>query len=282
MRKKQAAIIAVVCGIVIFFLKIAAFFLSNSVALLSDALESIINILASGLMFFSLSISEKDPDQKHKYGHQKIEDISCLLEGILIIFVALFIINMSIGRLSTSNYLLELNLGIVISVIATTINLCVSYLLLITAKKNSSNALEGDSKHLMSDVISSVGIWAGLIIGQLINLDFMDSLLSFIVAILILKIGADLVIRSSNNLMDQSCVNEEKTISKILRQHEYRFIDFHDLRTRRSGSLIFAELHLSVISSLSVKNAHDLTDHLETDIKKIFPNINLTIHVEPS
>jgi cation diffusion facilitator family transporter len=281
MRKKQAAIIALVCGIIIFFLKLVAFFVSNSVALLSDALESIINILASGLMFFSISISVRDPDQRHKYGHQKIEDISCLLEGVLIVFAALFIINTAINRLSATNYLLEMNFGIVISIAATAINLCVSYLLLNTAKKTGSNALKGDSKHLMSDVISSVGVWIGLIIGQLIGFDYMDSLLAFIVAIFIIKMGADLVLKSSHNLMDQSCVDEEKTIGEILRQHEYRFIDFHDLKTRRSGSFVFAELHLSVISSLSVKEAHDLTDHLEKDVRERCPNVNLVIHVEP-
>ena len=121
-----------------------------------------------------------------------------------------------------------------------------------------------------------------MIIGQLIGLDYMDSLLAFIVAILIIKMGTDLVLKSSQNLMDQSCVDEEKTISEILRQHEYRFIDFHDLKTRKSGNLVFAELHLSVISSLTVKKAHDLAEHLEGDIKDACPNINLIIHVEPS
>jgi len=282
MRKKQAAIIALVCGIAIFFLKIAAFYVSNSVALLSDALESIINIVASGLMFFSISISEKAPDQSHKYGHQKIEDISCLLEGVLIIIAALFIIVTAVERLSVSSYLLELNFGIIISVFATIVNLGVSILLLNTAKRTSSVALEGDSKHLMSDVISSAGVWIGLVIGQFIGLDYMDLLLAFVVAIFIIKMGVSLSWKSSGNLMDQSCVDEEKSIGDILRQHKYRFIDFHDLKTRRSGSFVFAELHLSVVSSLTVKEAHDLADHLEADIKEACSNVNLSIHVEPS
>jgi cation diffusion facilitator family transporter len=282
MRKKQAATIALICGIGIFFLKLVAFFVSNSVALLSDALESIINILASGLMFFSIFISGKDPDQSHKYGHQKIEDISCLLEGVLIILAAVFIIITAVDRLSVTNYLLELNFGIIISVVATALNLGVSFILLNTAKKSGSIALEGDSKHLMSDVISSVVVWVGLIIGQIVGLNYMDSLLVFVVAVLIIRMGVVLVLKSSRNLMDQSCVDEEKTISEILSQHKYRFIDFHDLKTRRSGPVVFAELHLSVDSSLTVKEAHELTDHLETDIKEACPNVNLTIHVEPS
>jgi divalent metal cation (Fe/Co/Zn/Cd) transporter len=93
--------------------------------------------------------------------------------------------------------------------------------------------------------------------------------------------GAGLILKSSHNLMDQSCDDEEKTISDILKQHEYRFIDFHDLKTRRSGNLVFAELHLSVSSSLTVKEAHDLTDHLEKDVKETCPNVNLIIHIEP-
>ena len=281
MRKKQAALLALFCGIIIFFLKITAFFVSNSVALLSDALESIINIMASGLMVFSISISERDPDKNHKYGHQKIEDISCLFEGVLVIIAALLIISTAIGRLSAANYLLELNLGIVISIFATAINLVISFILMSTAKRTSSSALEGDSKHLMSDVFSSVVVWVGLIFGQFTGLNFIDSLLAFIVAIFVLKMGFDLILKSSRCLMDSSCISEEKTIATILGRHKYRFIDFHDLKTRRSGNCVFAELHLSVDSSLTVKEAHDLTDHLENAVKKTCSNINLIIHVEP-
>ena len=281
MIKKQAAIIALLCGIAIFLFKITAFFISNSVALLSDALESIINIIASGLMFFSISISDRDPDQNHKYGHQKIEDISCLFEGVLVIIAALFIISTGISRISSENYLLELNLGIVISIFATAINFGVSFILLHTAKKTGSIALEGDSKHLMSDVFSSVVVWIGLFFGQLTGLTFIDSLLAFIVAIFVMKMGFDLIFKSSRCLMDSSCINEEKTIADILKRHKYRFIDFHDLKTRRSGDCVFAELHLSVDSSLTIKEAHDLTDHLENEVKNTCSKINLIIHVEP-
>ena len=108
----------------------------------------------------------------------------------------------------------------------------------------------------------------------------MDSLLAFAVAALIARMGMKLIIKSAHLLMDQSCDEEEKKIKEILVLHEYRFIDFHELRTRRHGNQVFGELHISVDESLSVKEAHDLADHLETHLKKELPNVNLTIHVE--
>jgi cation diffusion facilitator family transporter len=281
MEKKQAALLAIFCGIAIFGIKLVAYFISNSVALLSDALESIVNIAASGLMFFSVCISERAPDSSHRYGHEKIEDISSLVEGILIIIAALLIINAAAGRLFESVVLLELNLAIGISMFATALNAGLSWMLIKTAKSCGSPALEGDAKHLFSDVISTVGVWIGLFVAQLTGWNFLDSVLAFMVAALIIRMGVGLVLKSSNRLMDQSCIEEEKKIIEVLGRHKFHFIDFHDLKTRRHGNQVFAELHLSVDGSLSVKEAHDLTDHLEEELKEEQPNVNLTIHVEP-
>ena len=281
MEKKQAALIAVVCGIAIFGIKLVAYFISNSVALLSDALESIVNIAASGLMLFSVCVSERAPDNSHKYGHEKIEDISSLVEGIFILIAALFIIYAAAGRLFEPAELFELNIAIGISMFATALNAGLSLLLIKTAKSCGSTALEGDAKHLFSDVVSTVGVWIGLFVAQLTGWDFLDSVLAFAVAVLVVRMGAGLVLKSSNRLMDQSCIAEEKKIKEILARHSFKFIDFHDLKTRRHGNQVFAELHLSVDGSLSVKEAHDLTDQLEEELKEEQPNIKLTIHVEP-
>jgi cation diffusion facilitator family transporter len=281
MKKQQAALITLFCGIAIFGIKLVAYFVSNSVALLSDALESIVNIGASGLMFFSVCISERAPDSGHKYGHQKIEDISSLVEGIFIILAAVFIIYTAAGRLFEPAELFKLDIAIGISILATALNACLSLLLIKTAKTWGSAALEGDAKHLFSDVISTVGVWIGLIVAQITGWDFLDSILAFLVAALIVRIGAKLIMKSSNLLMDQSCIKEENKIKEILDRHVFQFIDFHDLKTRRHGNQVFAELHLSVDGSLSVEEAHDLTDHLEEELKEECPNINLTIHVEP-
>ena len=280
MKKKQAALIAVFGGIAVFSIKLLAFLLSNSVALLSDALESIVNIVASGLMLFSVYVSEKPADESHDYGHQKIEDITSMLEGIFIIAAAALIVYAAAGRLFESSQLFELGLAILISMLATGLNGGISWFLARTARKIGSSALEGDAKHLLSDVISSAGVWVGLFVVQLTGWNFVDSVLAFVVAALIARMGSGLVLKSSHLLMDKSCEEEEEYIKEILNRHRSQFIEFHDLRTRRYGNQVLGELHLSVDGSMSVKEAHDFTDHLETDLKQTLPYLELTIHVE--
>ncbi|HJX24265.1 MAG TPA: cation diffusion facilitator family transporter [Candidatus Bathyarchaeia archaeon] len=280
MKKKRAARIALFGGIAVLGIKLLAFLLSNSVALLSDALESIVNIGASGLMLFSVYVSEKPADESHDYGHQKIEDISSMVEGIFIIAAALLIIYSAVGRLFEFSALFELNLAIIVSMLATGLNGGISWFLTRTSRETKSSALEGDAKHLLSDVISSAGIWVGLFVVQLTGWNFMDSVMAFVVAGLVAKMGAGLVIKSSHLLMDKSCEEEEKKISEILDRHRSQFVEFHNLRTRRQGNQVFGDLHLTVDGSLSVKDAHDFTDHLERNLKEKIPYLDLTIHVE--
>src|SRR4030065_2124676 len=181
MKKKRAARIALFGGIAVLSMKLLAFLLSNSVALLSDALESIVNIGASGLMLFSVYVSEKPADDSHNYGHQKIEEISSILEGVFIVAAALLIIYAATGRFFESVKLLELNLAIGISMLATALNAGLSCFLARTARRSGSAALEGDAKPLLSDVISSAGVWIGLFVVQLTGWNSMDSVLSFVV-----------------------------------------------------------------------------------------------------
>ncbi|MDQ1280622.1 MAG: Cation transporter [Thermoproteota archaeon] len=281
MKNKQAALIAITGGVAIFGIKLLAYFLSNSVALLSDALESIVNISASTLMLFSVYISEKPADNNHNYGHQKVEEISSMLEGLFIIAAAFLIVYTAAGRLFETPRLLELNLAISVSIVATIFNGGLSWFLRSVALKSGSSALEGDSKHLLSDVISSAGVWVGLFVVQLTAWGFMDSLLAFAVSILIARMGLKLVLKSSSHLMDEYCEKEEEKICEVLHRHKSKIIDFHNLRTRRHGNQIFAEMHLIVDSYLSVKEAHDLTDHLQEELREELPAIRLTIHIEP-
>lgn len=281
MKKKRAALIAIIGGVAIFGIKLLAYFLSNSVALLSDALESIVNIAASGLMLFSVYVSEKPADEGHNYGHQKVEEVSSMLEGLFIIAAAFIIIYTAAGRLFESTRLLDLNLAIGVSMVATALNGGVSWFLRSTARKSGSAALEANSKHLLSDVISAVGVWIGLFGVQLTGWEFLDSILAFAVSILIAKMGIRLVLKSSSHLMDESYEYGEDKIREVLLRHKSQFIDFHNLKTRSHGGLFFAEMHITVDSSLSVKDAHQLTDHLQEDLKKDLPRLQVTIHIDP-
>jgi cation diffusion facilitator family transporter len=279
--KNQSAMTAVIGGFVVFCLKLSAFFISGSVALLSDALESIVNMIASFLMFFSVRISVAPADVDHPYGHQKVENISAFIEGALVIVAGLLIAYTAIGRLFDPIELGSIDIALGVSVLATATNAGLSLYLARSAKKHASIALEGDAKHLLSDVLSSIGVVIGLFIAKLTGWIILDPLLALAVAILVFKMGTELVYKAGNGLLDQSADDEQKKIEDLISAHHPHFIDYHNVKTRRSGNMIFAELHLTVDPNLTVKMAHDLTKHLEERLHQELPEVSLTIHVEP-
>ncbi|MFC1802427.1 cation diffusion facilitator family transporter [Thermoproteota archaeon] len=262
-------------------MKLGAYLMSGSVALLSDALESIINILASLLMFFSVYISGMPADEDHHYGHQRIEYISSLVEGFLIIIAAIFIIHTALERISQPVTLTSIETALGVSLFATVMNGGLSWHLSRTARDAGSMALEGDAKHLLSDVVTSVGVVVGLWVAQITGWNLMDPVIALVVSTLVLKMGLDLVLKSGGGLMDDHVPEVEEKLMTLLEHHKSRFVDFHNIKTRKSGNHIFAELHLSMDASLTVQEAHDFTDHLEEDIKKEMPEVTLTIHIEP-
>lgn len=281
MKKITIGVIAVLGGLLVFGIKFISFLISNSVALLSDALESVINIAASSIMLFSIYVSGKPPDESHQYGHQKIEEISRLIEGMLIIIISILLLHTAFNRLFSPAELHSLDTAISVSIIAAVVNSGIAYMLLKESKMRNSPAFEGDAKHLFSDVLSSIAIWVGLATVYFTGYLFIDSLLAIGVAAFITRIGLDLIIKSSNYLMDPASREADKKIREILESHRNLFSEYHELKTRRSGNMIFSELHLVVSDTMTVKEAHDIADHLEEEIKKELPDVNLTIHVEP-
>lgn len=282
MDKRTVATVTVIGGLIIFGLKLLAFFVSGSIALLSDALESVVNIIAAIMMFISVRISAKPADTEHLYGHEKVENISAFVEGALVIVAALLIAYAAVGRLMNPAFeLVEINIAVGISFLATILNLGLSVLMGRIAKQTGSMALEGDSKHLLSDVFSSLAVNAGLLVAGFTGLKVLDPLLALMVAFLVGKMGVELIQKSGNQLMDGTADEEQKKIEGILLLHKPRFLDFHNVKTRRSGSRVYAELHLTVDPKLSVKEAHDLTKHLEEDLHEELPEVTITIHVEP-
>jgi cation diffusion facilitator family transporter len=278
-NKQQVAMLVIIGGALVFSLKLAAFLVTDSVALLSDALESIINIVASIMMFLSIRIASIPEDWNHRYGHQKAENISAFAEGFLILIAAFLIIEASVGRLFDPIAPSNINIGLPLSLVATSLNGVLSYILLRESKKSGSIAMEGDSKHLLSDVLSSLGVVAGLFIASITGWYILDPLLALFVAAIIIKMGIGIVRKASTDLMDQSVPELEKNVQEVL-DRTGGFIEYHDIRTRKNGSNYYAEFHLCVRGDMTVRDSHKMTDRIEAELKKAYPTIFVNIHVE--
>ena len=281
MDKKSSALTAIIGGVLIFALKLFTWYISDSIALLSDALESIVNIVASLMMYWSIRVSEKPPDKSHPYGHQKVENLSCAVEGVLVLFAALLIIQTAYERLNNPIELVSIDLALFLSLLATAGNGLLAWGLMRTSEETGSLALEGDAKHLLSDVISSGAVVIGLFIGQMLNIPVLDPLMALAVSVIVIKMGGEMVYKAGRGLMDESCPEAEEKIRAVMDRHQHQFIDYHNLRTRKSGDVVYAELHLSVDGQMSVQEAHDFTDHLEEDLANEVSNVEITIHIEP-
>jgi cation diffusion facilitator family transporter len=271
--------LAIAGGILIFILKLSAFLVSNSVALLSDALESIINIVASIMMFAALTIASRSEDEEHEYGHQKAENISALIEGILIIIAAVLILEATVGRLFSPVGFSNIDLGMIISLSATSLNAVLAITMLRESRKSRSMALEGDAKHLFSDVMSSVGVVIGLFIASVTGIYIIDPLIAMVVAALLIKMGIDVFRKTTRDLMDSSCTEEEKAIIAVLEKND-GLLEYHDLKTRRSGHSVFMDVHICLQGEVSLSEAHSLSVKIEKELESVVPGIVPNIHIE--
>lgn len=280
MDKTKVAMIVIAGGLIVFGIKLLAFFISDSIALLSDALESIINIVASVMMFISIRVASKPPDEDHQFGHKRAENVSCLIEGLLIIMAAVLIVEAGLSRLFSPVQLTSIDLALLVSLSATAINGGLSVFEMRQSKHNhGSMALEGDAKHLLSDVLSSVGVVVGLFIATLTGWYVLDSVLAIIMAAIIAKMGIGLMTKSCGDLMDHSCPETEAKVREVL-DRKKGYIEYHDLKTRKSGDTVFVMFHLCVDGKVTVHESHELTERLEKDLEKEIPGIDVTIHVE--
>jgi cation diffusion facilitator family transporter len=278
-NKKQIAMMAIGGGICIFVLKLIAFLISGSMALLSDAMESIVNIVASIMLFAAITIAARPADENHRYGHDKAENISALVEGILILIAAILIIEASLGRIFNPVPLENVDVALLISLCATSINGVMGLIMLRAARKSRSIALEGDAKHLFSDVISSVGVVIGLFIASITGWFILDPLIAMVVAFLLIWMGINVLRKTSGDLMDASYPEEEAKIQAIIVKHQ-GVLDCHEIKTRRSGHRIYLECHVCVDADSTVAEAHDLTERITAELEKEIPDIVVNIHVE--
>jgi cation diffusion facilitator family transporter len=277
--KTRIILLSIAAALVTMAMKFAAYWITNSVGLLSDAAESIINLMASGVAFVALLIAALPPDETHTYGHEKIEYFSAGVEGTLIILAAAGIVYTAVQRLLSPQPLNELHIGLMIGLGASAINFAVARVLLHAGKKHDSITLEADARHLLTDVWTSVAVIAGLLIVRLTGITTLDPLIALAVAANIIFSGINLLRRSFRGLMDfRLPAKEMAVVDEILREHRR---SYHNLRAHKSGSMRFIEFHLLVPGNMLVNAAHELSEHIEKEIRQQLSNTIVTVHIEP-
>lgn len=282
MNRVRAGWISLGAGVVILALKWVAYGLTGSVALYSDALESLVNVVAAAVAVFVLIVSARPPDTEHAYGHSKAEYFSSGFEGALILVAAALIIWEAGSRLLDPKIPAALDIGALVSLAAAAANGFLGLFLVRTGDRENSPALKADGAHILTDVWTTVGVWAGIGLALLTGWWVLDPLLAIAVGINILFTAYHLMRDSVSGLMDQSLGPEElENLRSVLAEAMGPAIQIHALKTRRSAATVFVEFHLVVPAAMSVAQADLLCDRLEAAVQKVFPGAAITIHVEP-
>jgi cation diffusion facilitator family transporter len=263
-------------------LKTGAYFLTGSVGLLSDALESGINLVAALAAFWALSFAATPADEDHPFGHNKAEYFSSGLESILIVMAAIGIAVVAVGRLSSPQPLEQLGVGLFLTLVATAINGGVAWILLRAGKRLRSITLRADAHHLFTDVWTSGGVILGIFLVKLTGWLILDPIIALCVAASILVSGVKLLQETGAGLLDTSLPPAERDlITHIFSRYEPQGIHFHALRTRVSGSRRFVTFHVLVPGSWTVQQGHDLCEDVEEAIVEALPGANVVSHLEP-
>jgi cation diffusion facilitator family transporter len=289
-KKSRVAALSVISNTVLVLFKAIVGILIGSVSVLSEAIHSGMDLVASLIAFFAVRIAGRAADEDHPFGHTKVENISAAIEALLIFAAAVWIIYEAVKRLINPRPMETVGWGVGIMLISTIANLVVSRLLFKVGKETDSAALTADAWHLRTDVYTSVGVMAGLGIIWLggfffpgLNLTWVDPIAAIAVAILILHAAYDLTKRAVEDLVDQSIPIEEKKWMQNYLSALYPTVrSFHRLRTRKAGATRFINLHLALDSKLTVSESHGIGDKIVADFKKHFPHdVDVIVHIEP-
>ncbi len=278
--KLAAGSIAV--GLIVLAIKLLAWWMTGSVALFSDALESIVNVAAAIAALIAVYYAAQPADERHPYGHHKAEFFSAVLEGAMIIVAALVIFHEAWQAFQNPRPLDAPVEGLLVNWLASVVNGFWCWVLISRGRKLRSPALVADGKHLLSDVISSVGVTFGVLLAIITGWHVLDPLLAGLVALNILWSGWKVMSQSLSGLMDEAVPEDTLTsIRAIISDKATGAIEAHDLRTRHAGPATFIDFHLVIDGQTTVSEAHDICDRIEAAIKKEVPDARVTIHVEP-
>ena len=279
---RALVLLSILAAVVTIGLKGLAYWLTGSVGLLSDALESGINLFAAVTAYLSLHYSQRPADASHTYGHEKIEYFSSGLEGALILVAGIGTGWVAIGRLIHPAPLTELGLGTGLALSASVVNLAVGLILVRVGRQQHSIILEADGRHLLTDVWTSVGVVTGLIVVWASGVYVLDPVIALVVGANIIFTGLRLIRRSFNGLMDHALdAAELEALRTAIRDNLPPGTDFHALRTRQAGASRFADFHLLVPGAMTVHDAHALAERVEDALRAAVPRVEVTIHIEP-
>jgi len=279
---RRAILASVATGAVVLLLKVTAYVVTGSVALLSDALESIVNVVAALAAAVAVRVSQRPADANHPFGHQKAEYFSAGLEGGLILLAALTILFEATRRLFAPSPVQELGTGVALSLAATALNLVLAVVLVRTGRRWHSPALVADGHHVGSDVVSSLAVVAGIGLAWGTGWWVIDPAVALAAGGYILWLGGRTVRTSLTGLMDEAIDPDlAAALETAIRGAMAPALEFHDLRTRRAGATTFVEFHLVVPGALSVASAHEICDRVEEAISRALEGAEISIHVEP-
>ena len=275
--------LSIAAAVVTITLKSGAYLLTDSVGLLSDALESLVNLAGAVMALLMLSIAARPPDESHGYGHSKAEYFASATEGILVLGAAIGIISAAINRLLQPSGIGQLGLGLGVSVTASAINLIVARVLLREGQARRSITLEADAHHLMTDVWTSAGVIGGVGIAGLTGWHILDPLVAIVVALNIIWTGIRLVSRSVAGLMDAALPTQEQgLIADVLEKYRQQGVNFHALRTRQAAARRFVSVHMLVPGDWTVHDAHHVAEDFESDIREALGSVvTVFTHIEP-
>jgi cation diffusion facilitator family transporter len=281
-KAQRLAFWGIPLAIAVLGLKMLAWWVTGSVALLSDGLESIVNVIAAIVAFAVIGYAAKPADAGHPFGHYKAEYFSAVIEGVLIVVAALLIVAEAIPAILAPRLPETPALGLAINLVAGVINAIWAYTLIRAGAALRSPALTADAHHILSDVVTSIGVLIGLVLAILTGYAVLDPLLAVVVACNILYQGWKVIARSVDGLMDKAVpAEEEDAIKQAIAANAAGSLGVHDLKTREAGAAIFVDFHMVVPAAMPVGEAHDICDRLEDAIREVHAGAKIAIHVEP-
>lgn len=278
----RLALASIGVALAVLGLKLLAWWITGSVALYSDALESTVNVAAAAVAYGAVRLAEKPADANHPYGHTKAEYISAVIEGVMIVLAAIAVLRAAWGAFIAPEAIRAPFLGLMLNAVAAGFNGAWGLYLIRSGRRANSPALMADGRHLLADVASSIGVIAGLVLALATGVQVLDAVLAAIVGVYILWSGWHLVRDSLGGLMDEAPPEDlQQKIQELIASNADGALQVHDVRTRRAGRATFVEFHLVVDGTMTVSASHAICDRIESALRREVPGVVPTIHVEP-